>query len=77
MAQDELDFESGVWDFAGRDSEEGGTLHLGHCQGHSKNGEANVQEEPCPLFVRIHVNLLSGSGSMKFMLTCLFREISF
>jgi len=40
--QDRLDFESGVWDFAGGDSEAGRGLHFGNRQGHLKNGKAKV-----------------------------------
>ena len=40
--QDRLDFESGVCDFAGGDSEAGRDLHLGNRQGHSKNGKTKV-----------------------------------
>jgi len=40
--QDRLDFESGVWDFAGGDSEAGRGLHFGNRQGHLKNGKGKV-----------------------------------
>jgi len=35
-------FESGVWDFAGGDSEADRDLHLGNRQTHSENGKGKI-----------------------------------